>query len=88
MGPDNTDARFHLEGMPAITMEVKPKKEEPAKVSYKGFTGELIELKQTHYGDFRYALTICDSEKKVKHSFDDVKFSDIRFLCGVVSFGG
>lgn len=34
-----------------------------------------------------YVLSIYDSEKKVTHSFTDVKLEDVKFLGGAVSFG-
>lgn len=35
-----------------------------------------------------YGLSIYDSEKEVTHSFTGVKLEDVKFLGGVVSFGG
>lgn len=70
------------------------------KVSYNGFTGELVKLEKKPTGGYKlspydnerhpvfgYDLSIYDSEKKVTHSFDGVKLEDITFLGGVVSFG-
>jgi len=84
-----------------LNAEGKGKKEETTmKVSYNGFTGELVKLerKESHAnGTFHYDGTPCkitvydlsiyDSEKKVTHSFTGVKLEDVKFLGGEVSFG-
>lgn len=62
-------------------------------VTYDGFTGELKKLEREDLSAFGmrdsvYDLSIYDSEKRVTHSFTSVKMEDVKFLCGVVSFGG
>lgn len=66
------------------------KKEENSKmnVTYNGFTGELVKLERTHYGDSRYSLSIYDDGKNVTHSFTCVKLEDVKFSGGVITFGG
>lgn len=74
-----------------------PKKEDPAmKVSYKGFTGELVKLERykpntpallaTISPETFYNLEIYDTEKAVTHSFTHVKLEGVRFLGGAVTF--
>lgn len=58
------------------------------KVSYNGFTGELVKLERAFCRPASYDLSIYDSEKQVTHSFTGVKLEDTKFLGGVVSFGG
>ena len=72
------------------------------KVSYNGFTGELVKLERTFngvteipvdlpgnpYHKWFYNLSIYDIGKQVTHSFENVKLSDVKFLGGVVSFEG
>lgn len=54
------------------------------KVSYNGFTGELVKLEQKRMGFANeivvYDLSIYDSEKNATISFDDVKLEDVKFL--------
>ena len=57
-------------------------------VTYNGFTGELVKLEKTFCKPQFYDLSIYDSEKQVTHSFTGVKFEDMKFLGGVVTFGG
>lgn len=60
------------------------------KVSYNGFTGELVKLER----DFniincrKYILVIRDGEKAANISFDRVNIEDVKFIGGAVSFGG
>lgn len=64
-------------------------------VEYNGFTGELVKLEQhkKKTNQFpctevcEYDLSIYDNEKHVTLSFTGVKMKDMKFLCGVVSFG-
>lgn len=71
------------------------KEEHTMKVSYNGFTGELVKLERkpdmkmfnSHIG-YIYDLSIYDSGKQVTHSFAGVKLEDVKFLGGAVSFGG
>lgn len=58
------------------------------KVTYREFTGELVKLERTHYGDCRYSLSIYDGGKNVTHSFTGVKLEDVKFLDGAVVFDG
>lgn len=73
----------------------RTKQEEPTmKVSYNGFTGELVKLeRKTTLGVYvhtdyhiEYDLSIYDHEKKVTHSFTNVNMKDVEFLGGSVSF--
>lgn len=75
----------------------RTKQEEPTmKVSYKGFTGILMNLrgsafkKQTILGDSKisvvYDIEIFDESRNVTYSFKDAKAEDIKFLGGSVSF--
>ena len=74
---------------PVICSYTKNELEEtPIKVTYREFTGELVKLERTHYGECRYSLSVYDSEKSVTHSFTSVKLEDVKFLGGVVVFGG
>lgn len=62
-------------------------------VSYNGFTGELVKLETKMVDGLFYTsantyLVIYDSEKHVTHSFTGVKLEDVKFLGGVVAFGG
>lgn len=60
------------------------------RVSYNGFTGELVKLEKKfdpYGGGTVYDLSIYDSEKQVTHSFTGVQLEDVKFLGGVVSFG-
>lgn len=64
-------------------------------VTYNGFTGELVKLESRGlcYDSERrpfqgFDLTIADGEKQAKIFFDAVKLEDVKFLGGVVSFGG
>lgn len=68
------------------------------KVSYKGFTGILKELREcsSHTEinfdgsvsrEARYDLIIYDDAKQVTHSFAGVKLADVKFSSGAVSFG-
>lgn len=62
------------------------------KVSYNGFTGELVSLVKDYdlakSGESPYVLSIYDGEKRVTHTFGGVKLEDIKFMGGVVAFGG
>lgn len=72
------------------------------KVSYNGFTGELINLDRMSNGDiggpvelparpsnqWYYSLSIYDREKQVTHFFIGVKIEDVKFLGGAVSLCG
>jgi len=75
------------------------------KVSYNGFTGDLVKLVKLErtlsgkiclpvnlsgkpYHQRFYDLSIYDNEKKVTHSFTDVKLEDVKFLGGAVVFDG
>lgn len=65
------------------------KQEEPTmKVSYNGFTGELVKMerKKENIPVVIYDLIIYETEKKVTHSFADVTLNDVKFLGGSVSF--
>lgn len=57
-------------------------------VTYNGFTGKLLKLERTHYGDSRYSLSLYDGDKNVTHSFTHVKLEDVTFSGGVITFGG
>lgn len=70
------------------------------KVTYKGFTGELVKLEKKGEGitfinctpvtpqmfDSKYDIAIYDREKDVTHSFTGVKLEDVKFQGGAVSF--
>lgn len=56
------------------------------KVSYNGFTGELVKLERAFCNRGFYELSIWDAEKKVTHSFSGVNLKDVKFLGGSVSF--
>ena len=63
------------------------------KVTYNGFTGELVKLEQEDLRAFGvkdriYKLSIYESEHKVTHSFTGVKLEDVTFSGGVITFGG
>lgn len=71
------------------------KEEKPTmKVTYNGFTGELVKLERpfaalTNFADTTvYDLSIYDDEKKVTHSFTGIKLEDVKFSGGVMTFGG
>lgn len=63
------------------------------KVTYNGFTGELVKLEQEDLHAFGvkdriYKISIYDSEHQVTHSFTGVRLEDVKFLGGVITFGG
>ena len=63
------------------------------RVTYNGFTGELVKLEREDLRAFGmkdrvYDLSIYDSEKQVTHSFTGVRLEDVKFSGGEVSFGG
>lgn len=58
------------------------------KVTYNEFTGELVKLERTHYGDCRYSISLYDDDKNVIHSFNLVKLEDVKFSGGVITFVG
>lgn len=71
------------------------------KVTYNGFTGELVKLERKESvitsdpfecrGAARvnlYDISIYDSEKQVTHSFTGVKLEDVKFSGGAVTFDG
>lgn len=72
------------------------------KVSYNGFTGELVNLERIPNWDnyasvefpakfshqWFYNLSIFDREKLVTHFFTGVKLEDVKFLGGAVAFDG
>lgn len=72
------------------------KEEKPAmKVTYNGFTGELVKLEKYENdkaarrgGGPLYDLAIYDSEAKATHCFEDVKLENVKFMGGVMTFGG
>lgn len=68
----------------------KLEKEEKStmKVTYNGFTGELVRLERTQYGDSRYSLSLYDGDKNVTYSFSCVRLEDVKFSGGVMIFGG
>lgn len=73
-------------------------------VSYNGFTGELVKLERSTSGKFKfpvglteteniefewlYDLSIYDSKNHVTHSFSGIKMKEVKFMGGVVTFGG
>lgn len=71
----------------------REKEEHTMKVSYNGFTGELVKLERkpdmkmfnSHIG-YIYDLSIYDSGKQVTHSFTGAKLEDVKFLGWAVSF--
>lgn len=67
---------------------VEKKEATTTKVSYSGFTGELVKLERSFCRPEIYDLSIYDSEKQVTHSFTGVKVEDVKFLGGAVTFGG
>lgn len=82
----------HLQRKYMEPMEKKKEAVKVLKVSYNGFTGELVKLEKksvySHHNMVQtlYALDIFDAEKKVTHSFAGVKLEDIRFFGGAVVF--
>lgn len=66
----------------------KEKEATTMQVTYNGFTGELVKLEKTFCKPQFYDLSIYDSEKQVTHSFTGVKFEDMKFLGGAVTFDG
>ena len=68
------------------------KEETTMRITYKGYTGELVKLEQKKIGIADeisvYDLSIHDEEKNVIHSFTGVKLDDVNFLSRAVSFGG
>lgn len=74
-----------------IVDALNAKKEDTTmKVSYNGFTGELVKLERCSipcYGEITYNISIYDSEKRVTRPFTCVKLRDVKFLGGEVSFG-
>ena len=69
--------------------KILKKEEKPTmKATYNGFTGELVKLERTHYGDCRYSISLCDDDKNVTYSFSCVRLEDVKFSGGVMIFGG
>ena len=68
------------------------KEETTMRITYKGYTGELVKLEQKKIGIADeisvYDLSIYDEEKNVIHSFTGVNLEDVKFSGGAVSFGG
>lgn len=58
------------------------------KVSYNGFTGELLkfERRSRFHEAAIYDLEIFEIDMDVTHSFYGVKLEDVKFLSGEVSF--
>ena len=76
------------------------KEDTTMKVTYNGFTGELVKLEKKETGRytlspfdtekhsvFGYDLALYDSEKQATISFSGVKLEDVKFLGGEVTFG-
>ena len=57
------------------------------KVSYKGFTGDLLKLELEKSYTGKYTLELLDEEKSAKISFSGVSLNDVKFLGGEVTFG-
>lgn len=64
-------------------------------VTYHGFTGELEKLEKKKvinqcppFDKPLYDLSIYDSVKQVTHYFSSINLTDVKFLCGEVTFGG
>lgn len=66
----------------------KEKEATTMRVTYNGFTGELVKLEKTFCRPQSYDLSIYDSEKQATISFTGVKLEDVKFLSGAVTFGG
>lgn len=63
------------------------------KVTYNGFTGELVKLEATYLSksediDSTYNLVIFDRGKRVECSFRDVKLADVKFIGGTATMSG
>ncbi len=62
------------------------------KVTYNGFTGELVKYEKKDLRAFgmKYSvdISIYDSDKKVTHSFTGIKPEDMKFSGGAVTFDG
>ncbi len=73
-----------------LTIEKNKKEKLTMKVSYNGFTGELVKLEglkcSTLNGSYIYDISIYDDEKRVTYSFTSVKLEDLKFLNGEVTF--
>lgn len=57
-------------------------------VSYNEFTGELVKLERSFYNPRMYDLSIYDRDNRVMHSFECINPKNVKFLGGVVTFGG
>lgn len=69
----------------------KEKDASTMKVEYKGFSGELSELKAISIGtngDSVYKISIYDRENGVTYLFENVELKNLKFLGKAVSFGG
>lgn len=63
------------------------KEEHTMKVSYNGFTGDLLALIQVENQHIKhYDLSIYDNEKQATISFTGVKLEDVKFLGVEVTF--
>lgn len=64
------------------------------KVTYNGFTGELVKLERTFttyphipkYATYDLVISILKEGVCARVSFTDVEMKDVRFSCGTVSF--
>ena len=66
---------------------VSEREERKMKVSYKGFTGDLLKLELEKSYTGKYTLELWDEEKAAKISFSCVSLNDVKFLGGEVTFG-
>ena len=66
---------------------VSEREERKMKVSYKGFTGDLLKLELEKSYTGKYTLELWDEEKAAKISFSGVSLKDVKFLGGEVTFG-
>lgn len=66
---------------------VSESEERKMKVSYKGFTGDLLKLELEKSYTGKYTLELWDEEKAAKISFSGVSLNDVKFLGGEVTFG-
>lgn len=69
------------------------KEETTMRITYKGYTGELVKLEKvklekTFCKPQSYDLSIYDSEKQATISLTGVNLEDVKFSGGAVSFGG
>lgn len=81
--------KLSTEHLDSVKITLQNREEPTMKVSYNGFTGELVKIERRAGLEAvipGYNLEIWDDEKKVAYSFQSINLSDVKFIGGAVSF--